>query len=380
MEVRRVKDEEYKRVDELFSISFSAKMEPDNSQPTSGEDVRYAAFENDEMISAIYVPRYLMSFDGNMVKMAGIGGVSTLPKYRRKGGIRAVFSKLLPDLYKEGFDFSYLYPFSTFYYRKFGYENACEIIHYTVNTEALPKSENTPKVIFLEESSRKYAADLIKKVYLYNCKKYNGMTSYTDEMFEWVEKEDPYKDCVYTYVYHNDETGSMGYISYSTQRDNEGLYVDVNRLMFTDSEAFCALMSVVRTYFADYKRTVFNLPMHTGVERLIEEWSFGYLKREIIPNGMVRVVNVHEVLSKARYKGSGEYSVSVRDSFIEENNRTFIVKFEKGRAVGIEEKALDERENCMPIEKFSRAVFGSVDIFDSNEVLYTKPMNIVTFF
>ena len=55
--------------------------------------------------------------------MAGVGAVQTLPPYRRRGGVAACFAKALPILYADGFLFSYLYPFSTAFYRRVGYES-----------------------------------------------------------------------------------------------------------------------------------------------------------------------------------------------------------------------------------------------------------------
>ena len=87
------------------------------SSPKSREDDtplnKYAAFEDDDktMMSCLSVNSYEMNFDGNLTKMAGIGGVSSLPQYRRRGGIRGCFEKMLADLYEENIDFSYLYFF-----------------------------------------------------------------------------------------------------------------------------------------------------------------------------------------------------------------------------------------------------------------------------
>ena len=77
-------------------------------------------------MSTVYVTDYRVQFDGGRYKMGGIGGVASLPQYRRAGGIRACFQKALPILYREGYVFSYLYPFSTAYYRKFGYESCVQ--------------------------------------------------------------------------------------------------------------------------------------------------------------------------------------------------------------------------------------------------------------
>ena len=65
---------------------------------------------------------YLCRFDGGTYKLGGVGGVSTLPQYRRGGVIRACVTASLKDMYANDFTFAFLYPFSMQYYRKFGFE------------------------------------------------------------------------------------------------------------------------------------------------------------------------------------------------------------------------------------------------------------------
>ena len=106
----------------LFAIAFETPFDPDELTPFAQEPVIWAAFdeESGEMTSTVYVTDYQVQFDGGFYQMGGIGGVASLPQYRRAGGIRACFQRALPALYRAGYVFSYLYPFSTAYYRGSG--------------------------------------------------------------------------------------------------------------------------------------------------------------------------------------------------------------------------------------------------------------------
>ena len=383
MEIRRAKKNELKTVDEVFCISFGFKRENDVEQPTSGEDVRYVAIEDGKIISAVYVPSYTMNFDGNLVKMAGIGGVSTLPQYRRKGAIRNIFSNLLPDIYNEGYVFSYLYPFSTAYYKKFGYEKACDLVKYSIKTMALPESEDADKCFLLTEDTYEKGIKIIKKAYDFNVSCYNGMTVPTKETFSWAKKENPLDDTVYTYVYEGKE--SYGFLSYELKREG-GLHVNISRLMYKGDEALKALLFVVRSFGSDYTTTILTMPKGDSIERLISEWSFGNIKREIIPHGMVRVVNVKEALSLAKYKGSGDFKICVIDQQIKENSNKYYVNYVDGKAVTVKE-INDKVDITMEIDEFSARLFGSNDIFSGLEehkygkikfedIFYQKRINI----
>ena len=142
MIVRKTALEEARRVNELFAICFEMPYTNCPADPEKDDATHWAAFDEDgEMMSTFTVSDFTVQFDGSPCKMGGIGGVATLPQYRRRGGIRACFREALPDMYGSGYDFSYLYPFSTTYYRKFGYENCVQKYGWTVDLSLL----NPPK-------------------------------------------------------------------------------------------------------------------------------------------------------------------------------------------------------------------------------------------
>lgn len=393
MLARVAKKEEYKRIDELFSVSFSSTLvEEKASQPSTVDDVRYVALEDERIVSAIYRPSFTFSFDSNDTGCVGIGGVSTLPEYRNRGAIRAIFSKLLNDAYKSGYEFSYLYPFSTAYYRKFGYECACERTQYVIFTDELPMA-TMQGCFLLDKKAANVAVNTVKKCERFAYDNFNGYILQKEEDFEWVLKANPYKDCVYTYVFDNSE--SYGYITYRTSKDNEGLFIDVERLLYNSKEALIVLLSVIKTYKADYKRVKINLPTSEKLENLISEWSFGSLQRTVIPNGMVRVVNAYEVLKKASYKGDGKISIKLFDEQIKENNNVFTVDYKKGKCTNIEINTSALADVEMNISLFSACIFGSKDFEDCryisdfkctcdkmlfDKVFYRKKNNICTFF
>ena len=98
------------------------------------------ADDDEELLGSITVSHFTAGFDGHDVQMGGIGGVSTLPQWRRQQVIRRCFESALADMYERGFVLSALYPFSTNYYRKFGYENNGCVCEWTVPFDALPSA------------------------------------------------------------------------------------------------------------------------------------------------------------------------------------------------------------------------------------------------
>ena len=95
MLVRPITKEERLQSAQLFAIAFESPFDPNDLTPFAENPCIWAAFdeESGEMMSTVYVTDYRVQFDGDRYKMGGIGGVASLPQYRRAGGIRACFQK-----------------------------------------------------------------------------------------------------------------------------------------------------------------------------------------------------------------------------------------------------------------------------------------------
>ena len=406
MIVRKIHADEYKRVAEFCAMAFqwsfddkglSAKETLANMQknPESRQDLywdwQWAAFADDDrtMLSTFTVIPYRARFDGHHVGMAGIGGVATLPQYRRQGGIRACFEKALPDMYEQGMLLSYLYPFSTCFYRKFGYELGCERDLYKLRLEGMPKFSAAGSFHLLEPG-----ADLlsdIQQVYDVFSGSYNLMTIDEDIEYDWVAKANPFRDKAYTYVYRSPDGTPKGVLTYKPIVDQGDRTLDCSeRFWFSDREGFEALMHLLLRLKADHSHVLINLPTDAELGQIVPEWSFGNVRRSRHAHGMVRVVNAAEILKRARMRGTGELTIELHDEQIVQNNGCFHVCFKEGAVIAVERTstAADIR---LSIQDFSRLICGRYDVNDlgwlpdvqllcepekAAKVFYRKPMFI----
>ena len=371
MKVRKIREEEFKRVDELFSVSFESKYDNDKTPMEVIEEVkanpdnreaiywteRYAAFEDDDktMMSTFIISPMACNFDGHECTIDGVGGVATLPQYRRRGGIRECMKLFLNDSFKAGHDFSYLYPFSTAYYRKFGYEIGVEADIYKINLSFIPDFKVTGHCELSEPSNN--LLDDIKAIHREWEKKYNMMIINRDYEYGFVTETNPFKDVVYTYIYKDEKGTPKGYMRFRI--DSERV-LDCMRFVCVDTEGFKGLMSLAKSFASDHPAIRFYLPTDWYIRDFFPEWSLGAGESTGCLRGMVRVVNVKNVLKKAAYIGDGEINIKVTDDVIEENNRTFAVKFKDGKALSVEEcdKAYDV---FLPVTDFARLIVGCID-------------------
>ena len=265
-----------------------------------------------------------MWFVGQPVRVGGIGGVSTLPQYRRRGGIRACFEALLPELYRREYDFSYLYPFSTAFYRKFGYECCVQKQLVTVDLRLLRTSyfEDTYR---LAEPGRDLSEDVcaVDQAWYraYNMSVLHGRSDY-----RWVTGLDPAAGDKYLYVWY-DNGAPSAYVRFQPEGDT----LQCDRFRFTSARGFRALLGLLQTMSTDRSHARFYLPESKALRYLLPEWSLGAVRWQLLCGGMVRVVRVREVLEKAKCIGTGRVTLEITDHQIPENTGVYRVSFRDGR-------------------------------------------------
>ncbi len=397
MIVRKVKSTELKRIKELFAVAFEIGV--DNSQspeellasitanPESRLDLfwqsQWAAFEDDDqtMMSCFAAIPFPVHFDGHHCTMMGIGGVATLPPYRRRGGVRACFESALPDMYQEGAVFSYLYPFSTAYYRKFGYELCCERKKYKLLIQMLPRTP-VSGAFHLVEQGNLMLTD-IGAVYRAWQETYNMMVVNADIEYAWVRKANPFKDQEFTYVYKAADGTPKSYVSFTKEDTPDGRNLLCRRFFFVDPEGFYGLMNLFVSLAADHRYVTFEVPEDQEIEPLLPEWSMGAGSCERVQQGMARVVNVEKALLLARVQGSGRLVLDIQDAQIAENNGRFAIAYDQGRGTQVT-KTQDAADAALTIQEFSRLLLGKYDVnalrFLKDVTVYTSPEKLAPLF
>ena len=408
MIVRKIKSQELKRTLELFAIAFEFSNDMEKSaeevfeeisnNPKSREDAfwgeRWAAFEDDDqtMMSYFIAQPFPVHFDGNTYRMTGIGGVATLPQYRRNGGIRGCFEAALPSMYQDGIAFSYLYPFSTVYYRRFGYEVGCEKMQYHVRLSFMKRFDVSGNSSLVEPGNLMLSE--IQQIYRAWQDKYNMMIVNEDYEYAWVGKSNPVKNQEFTYVYKSGTGVPMGYMTVKQVQQADGRNLECTRLCVTCAEGLKGLFNVLLALGSDHDCVTLTLPVDMDMSLFFPEWSCGASSICKYYAGMVRVVNVETVLKGARYIGSGTILLSISDQQIKENNGVFEIVFQDGKALTVKKVDADA-DVSMGINEFSRLIIGTGDIHSLEfmdhvtihknaeklkQIFYRKPNMIVEYF
>ncbi len=364
MIVRKTTPAESQRVNEVFAIAFEQPMENGPADPKNEHIHHWAAFEEEttRIMSALTVSNHMVHFDGHCCKLGGIGGVSTLPEYRRKGGIRGCFNKVLPYLYENGYDFSYLYPFSTGYYRKFGYESCVQKYHVTLDLALL----NPPKMqgsYHLSETPHTMS-DAICAIDRIWESRYNMMVMHSDNYYDRYSKANPAATQEFTYVYFDPQRQPKAYVTFRKADEPDGRNIICSNFYFLDKEGFAGLLNLLKSLSSDHRFVKFTLPAETAMQYLLPEWSMGAAQWNILPAGMVRVISVKQVLEKAKYLGSGVIHLGIQDAQIPENNAVFTVTFSDGQASSVV-TSQNSPDVLMDISTFSALICGVCNFGDA---------------
>lgn len=331
-EIRRINADELTLVQRVQTLVFNKRhdyageQKPDPLGPSW--EWGWAAFDRGKIVSVLMEIPYLMRFDGQSVRMSGIGGVGTLPEGRKGGNVRRIFEKLLPEAYESGVVFSCLNPFSHAFYRRFGYELACS--HNEVNipirdfealrprggfTQIFP-GDNTGE---LQAIHKEYIADLNQGI----CRDFWP----DNRAWRTFTRDDPYATGVFLYLWHNEAGRPRAYIKYQDQKEGDVHGLSVLELAFIDRDALYGALSLIGGLGAQFKTFRWAMPTFIDpTDFVIGLWD---ITQRIIPRDMTRVVNVKRALELMRRpEGEGAYVLEVtEDGMVPANRGRYLVEY-----------------------------------------------------
>lgn len=400
MIARKLKPEERYFSGLHMAVAFEGGFDLEKARATAPEAEEtehsdcWAAFEGEGTtpVASFIMNKYQSRFDGHVVKMGGVGGVATLPAHRRGGAIRACMQASFRDLYDSGFVLSSLYPFSSAYYRKFGFENGQPCQLWT-----LPLSDlNVPDV-----GGRVYQLfpgdDYAPLLAVYNAVYEDCNLSVVREVYdEDLAEKNLLEEKRYIFVWE-DETGAPGAFLIGG-RDGEVLncrtdFSARNGLLFRDARALQGLLHFVRTAFiANFEAIRFSTPAHTNVISLFPEVTS--IDCKLFVNGMLRVVNVEEALKLCRCRGEGKLTAQVNDPLLPENCDTFQIEFAPNAENKVR-RVTEQPDVVLNIGDFSALLLGvrgaeefpwmpAVQVKNQNapfeNVFYKKPCHVLDLF
>lgn len=327
MEVRRLTQKEKYDARLISTFAFHMKLEdPEKARQESEEDPveDWGAFDEDGRLMAhIIHHRFSFRMDGRWVPAGGIGAVSTLPEYRDRGAIRAVFKELLQEAYREGQVLSGLYPFNHAFYRKFGYETVRWRDRYSFPPATLREYCFTGRAVQWQSGNpvSEYTALYEKFASGYNL----AIRRDDKRMLEEHMKGEWTKDRRFSYMLYEGER-PVAYLTFRDIRHDPAAILSVQDYAWDGSAGFRTLLGFLARFTADYGTVEIDLPACIELCSVIHAPDAYDIRQTGEQNYMVRAVNAEKALEFLHKPTDCSFTVQVADPLIPENNGTWAVR------------------------------------------------------
>lgn len=355
MIIRDLRKDEYYKDGALSCMAGWCKLdlEEEKKKELTYTVVGCYADDGETLMSKIGAGVNPSSYCGHAFPALCIGGVATAPMYRRSGGVRAIFNELLQNrAEKEGWVFSYLYPFSFPYYRQFGYERVLRWNSVSFSMSALQHLPRYSENVSLYEGEETVLEHLLTL--------YNDFAARYEVAFRRSEKTGaysakPHQSGRWTF-YTND--------AYVTVEKKDSV-LWVYEIVYKDAASLQHMISFLRMFDGQVESIKFtNLPEHSEVDYLLTD--YGNVETCQYNGFMGRVVLVQKALEMYAYPNeAGQIAIQVDDPVIPANTGIYTIEYANGQAVSVKHSDAGTADIEVTIPALTRLLLGDVPVYAS---------------
>lgn len=362
MIIRKLNNDDVFQHERVASQSFIYDCDVDSPENELPCEYMLGAFCDDSktLMADMEIEKRNSFFDGNMLTCLAIGGVASKPEFRNKGAVREIFNTLFnDDSLNLGADISILYPFSSYYYRKFGYESVGRAVEMTVPFSEFRNIPRCSDVFLYEEQDNNSFFEL----YNNSAKRYNLAFERNESRFFTFE---PYKTMLYTYVLND----YSAYVSFSVNREKETVFV--KEIQYLNKESLLKIIGFLRSFEGNQKYVSFSkLSENSPVLNLPADEK--KVKMKLYSVGAARVLDAESVLLKRNYPNlNGSFSLKINDS-INKNNKIFNLEIANGKC-RIEKSEKGNTDVVLEANEASRILLSGIR--DRDMFIYSDGIQI----
>lgn len=325
-EIRELTQEYFEDAYQLNVYAFHFK-ETEDSKERLFNELDYGqvlgSFTDNQLTSALIIFPFEVYYHGTILKMGGIGNVTSYPEVRGKGSVRQLMEKALKEMKEQGMVLSYLSPFSYNFYRKFGYEVVFEKRQYNISPDAFGSfkiPENPVERVVWKEQK-----EAVKDIYDQKMKDAVGPVKRDDWVWEnRIMNSEKRKLALY-----RDETGApKGYLSYEFSGENQG-HFKINELHALTGKAEKALWEYIGSHAAGFNAFEYTARSDQRLTHLFREAD---LNPKMVSSMMARIVDMENFLKQFPFRQTEnqEFWLEVTDDTAEWNAGLFKLSMSDG--------------------------------------------------
>lgn len=326
----------------LCSICYSYPS-TDVPEPKTEEQLhtmRGVFGDDGQLLSAMTQHPYHSLFCGRLVKLCGIGGVVTDPTSRSGGNIRKIFETDLPRMYDQGFVFSVLYPFSYYFYGKFGYTWTEFWRHAEINRENLRKDLcQADEIIRVLPGEDDQGMRVIHEQYIADK---NLPILRDDAAWENIRSGTPWEKMKYAYVLRIGGTPVAYWIGQMEKQNHVGT-MRILDMAWTCPQGMQAIFAMMRGMNELEKVIMRTYPGFDPRNVVTEAYDVSIPTPGI---GMTRIVHVEKALALLPVPVvAGKVTIHVTDEQIKQNCGCFTISGD-GNALKVEKSDVAPELEC----------------------------------
>jgi len=328
----------------------------------------YGVYDNDRLIGGMRLHDFKMTLLQQKITAGGVGSVAVDLLFKKEKVAYEMIKFFLYHFREKGASMALLYPFNPEFYKKMGFGFGTSMNQFRVRPKDLPKgySKKNIKHLTIDDSEAM-------------CKFYNRMAGKTNGLIEKCTKEfqSLFKDESNKIFGYKVDDEILGYIIFRFKKGNIDSFlvndIFISEILFENSEVFIELMTFLNSQNDQIRYIIFNTQdenyrfalkdPRNNSNRLL---SSVYHECSTQGTGiMYRVINIpklfHDLRDHNFNNQSCKLKLKINDTFMEENNKSFIIHFNNGKAICSDE-AEYEVELSIDIADFSSLIACVVDL------------------
>ncbi|MFX0184419.1 MAG: enhanced intracellular survival protein Eis [Candidatus Hodarchaeota archaeon] len=326
----------------------------------------YVAEESGILTAVIGVIDFSQRVRGTWVKMAGISGVACRAEYRRQNIMTELFQFVFKKIYEEGFLISSLYPFTYSFYEKLGYGQVDSIHIFCVKTSDIIQRPISNRII-REDFDPDYKR--CQPLYAKLSSQTDGLVKRPSNVWKNLDGWNWTKDG-FQFICQDQNGNDVGYLILRFERksrDNPYPFIEVREMVFFDSDTKQAFLNFLANHESQREFIKFA-PFDDNYLPFLK--SPRIKENRVVPNSMLRIINVEQLLPMLKYPKGIKTSITIElnDPLTQcpWNNRIFTLNVADGTGILTTEKS--KNKVLLDIKSFSQIVAGFYNPYELAEV------------
>ncbi|MBU3127867.1 GNAT family N-acetyltransferase [Clostridium tagluense] len=328
----------------------------------------YGLFNEENLIGGMRLHDFKMNLLNQEIFAGGVGSVA-VDLLHKKEKVALEIIKFFIYHYKErGASMVLLYPFRPDFYKKMGFGFGTSINQFKIKPCDLPKGNSKKNIKFLSKDD---AEEM--------CKFYNSIANKTNGLMEKSPKEFKNLFNFESNKIVGFKVGNtiLGYLIFHFQKGETGSFVVndifVSQMLFENSEVFLELMTFLNTQSDQIRYVIINTqdenfrfalndPRNNSDRLLVS------LHHECSTQGtgiMYRVISIPRLIEDLKDHNFNNINcklkLSILDSFIPENCDSYVIHFNNGNSLLVQNDDYDV-ELTIDIANFSSLITCAVDL------------------